>query len=76
MKQPNNHGDRATAEYFLYPNETSCTGNELHIIELLTKGSHWDQQTTQATPKDIGCFSQTSGMVLLLKTTITYVIEH
>ena len=76
MESPNNRGDRVPTRHFLPPNEISRPGNGLHLIELLAKGTHGNLQITQAIAKTIGCFPQSDGKTLLLKTVSTYLTEH
>lgn len=45
-------------------------------MESLAKGAPWKPPTTQAIPKDIGLSWQTDSEALLLKTALTYLIEH
>ena len=76
MESPNNRGDRAPTRHLLPPNETFRAWNELHLIELLAKGTHGNLQITQAIAKTIGCFPQSDGKTLLLKTVSTYLTGH
>lgn len=45
------------------------------LLSHCPKGSHWTPQTSQFKAKAIGC-SQSDGKTLLLKTMLTYAIEH
>ena len=42
MKLPNNWEDGAPIGHLLLSNEASSTEIGLHLIELLTKGIHWN----------------------------------
>lgn len=64
MKLPNNKGDRTPTRHILSSNEAFSTGNGLHQIELLAKG-------TQAIVKAIGGTLQIDNMAPLLNTTPT-----
>ena len=68
MKLPNNGGDSTQTSNFLSPNGASSPGIELQLIELLTKESHRNPQTTQALTKTISCSLQTDSKAPLLKT--------
>ena len=46
MKLPNNEGDRGLSGHHLSPNEAFSTGNELHLIELLSKEVPWEPLKT------------------------------
>lgn len=59
MNLLNNGGDRAPIGHLSSPNETSSTGNKLHLIKFLAKGVHGSLQTTQAIVKAVGDLLQT-----------------
>jgi hypothetical protein len=45
-------------------------------MELLAKGAHENTQTTHSITNDIGFYPQTDGTVILLKITLSYLIEN
>lgn len=68
MESPHNQGEEAPVSHLSPPSETSIDRNGLHLIKLLAKRVHGNPQTTQAIAKAIGCFPQTDGQSLWLKT--------
>ena len=67
MDAPNGH--------LLSPNETSSSGSRLHLMELLAKGVPYEPSNNAGYCQGY-CFPQASGKALLLKTKLTYLIEH
>lgn len=57
----------------MLPNKSSSTRNGFHIIE---KGVPWNSQIAQVIDTDIGDPLQTDSKAVLLKTTLTCLIEH
>lgn len=57
MKSPNSKAPTDISS----PNKASSTGNRLHLIELLGKGSNGKPQTAQAVFKTICCSPQTDS---------------
>ena len=76
MKLPNNGWGRATAEHLSSPNETSITGTDLHLIELLAKEVPWEPPNNKAVAKTIHCSPKTGDKTLLLKRTPIQLIDH
>lgn len=52
------------------------SGNDVHLIETLTKGVSSESQTTQAIANAIDCSPQADGKIVLLKTTLLQLIEQ
>lgn len=73
MKSLNNGKERATKDI-------SCTSTSirigLHLIAVLTKGSHGNPQITQTIAKTIGCSSKTDRKDQLLKKIFMQVIQN
>lgn len=60
----------------MLPNEICSAGTVLNLIEMLTRGSNNNPQTTQAIIKYIGGSVQTDSKALALKTMPLQPIEH
>lgn len=57
MISPKYEGHRSPAGHLLLPNETCCTGIELHLIEFLTRGVPWElPKKTHTVTKKVGCY--------------------
>lgn len=73
MEPPNKRGYSAPTRQLITPNKTR---NGLYFVEPLAKGAPQNLQTSEAIARIIGCSPKPDSKVLLLKTTLPYVIEH
>ena len=73
----NNGGDNACTGHFMPLPETSSSGNGLYLVESLAIGSPWKPPAILVYCQDYWLLSVNWCIkTLLLKTTLTYFIEH
>lgn len=71
-KSWSNRVDKVSDKPFSSPNEASSTGNGLHIIDILAKGTQWESKKK----KRLFSVLQSHGKALLMKTTLTFCFAH
>lgn len=76
MKSPNNGGDRAPTGQPLSANETSGTGTELYLTELLGERVPWGFASNPCCFQDYRFLPTNSQQGPVLKKMTTQLVEH